>query len=73
MAAKGSFQLSDPENVDMTLTITMSLREWKAIKDQISNRTTAEWHLNNAISGMIEKANKEFNFYESNPNGGNSG
>jgi hypothetical protein len=65
MAARGEFRISNPGGVDMTLTICMSVNEWKTIKSRLkANNTQAEWCLDDAINLMIEKAEKEFHFYE---------
>lgn len=68
MAARGNFSLTNPDTVNMTLTITMSVKEWKAIKERLRPSTTdADWQLDDSIRSMIEKANAEFHFYENVP------
>lgn len=65
MAARGTFSLTNSDNVDMTLRITMSVKEWKVIKKQLSpSNSNGEWYLDAAINDMIDKADKEFHFYE---------
>ncbi len=65
MAARGDFRITNPTKIDMTLTITMSVEEWKMIKDRLRPSTTdADWHLDDVIGKLIDKAAKEFNFYE---------
>lgn len=65
MAARGTFALANPTNVEMTLTVTMSAREWIVIKSHLHPSTSiGEWTLDDSIHQMIEKANQEFHFYE---------
>jgi hypothetical protein len=64
MAARGNFKLADPLGVDMTLTITMSVTEWKIVKSRMTPAASdGEWYLDAAIADMIENANKYFHFY----------
>lgn len=65
MAARGTFQLANPSNVEMTMTITMSVKEWKVVKDRLRpGETDAEWYLDDTIGKLIDKSNQEFRFYE---------
>lgn len=65
MAARGTFTITKPEGVEMTLTITMSVKEWKLVKQQLRpSNSDAEWYLDDSIRQMIEKAGQEFRFYE---------
>jgi len=66
MAARGTFEIAHPDGVEMTLTITMSVGEWKIIKERLkAGQTNGEWTLDSTIRSMIDRANKEFNFYQS--------
>jgi len=50
---------TNPDSIEMTLEMTMTLREWKALKDeQPINEPT--WHLRKAIGDMVTKATKHF-------------
>jgi len=65
MAARGTFQITHPSKIDMTLTITMSVAEWMIVKQKLAaSDSNGEWYLDAAIADMIEKANKEFHFYD---------
>lgn len=65
MAAKGTFELTTPGKVNMTLTITMSLDEWKEIKSRLRPTSgDGAWYLDDTISQMLDQANKQFHFYE---------
>lgn len=65
MAARGSFALANPSSVDVTLTITMSAKEWKIVRERLRpSDSNGEWYLDAAIYDLLEKANKEFRFYE---------
>lgn len=65
MAARGTFHLAAPDGVDMTLTITMSVKEWKIVKGRLRpSESNGEWYLEDTISKLLDKANGEFRFYE---------
>lgn len=63
MAARGTFKLSNPLKVEMTLTITMSMEEWASIKKKLNRSNDAEWALDDSIDQMLDQANKHFSFY----------
>lgn len=65
MAMKGSFQAVNPDSIEFSMTITMSLGEWKAIKKMINATTSNQWLFISRINSMVEKAEREFSFYES--------
>lgn len=65
MASHGTFALTNADRVEMTLTITMSMKEWKIVKEHLRPaQNDGDWYLDNTISQMLDKANKEFHFYE---------
>lgn len=65
MAARGLFHLTDPDKIDLTMTLTMSLKEWKIIKGRLRPDTTdADWHLDDTIRRMVGKAELQFPIYE---------
>lgn len=65
MAAHGAFRITDPDKVNMTLTITMSVKEWKVIRQRLQPETTdGEWYLNDTIIKLIDKADQAFSFYD---------
>lgn len=65
MAARGTFSVTQPDKIDMTLTITMSVKEWKVVKAQLNpSASDGQWCLNDSINQILDKANTEFHFYE---------
>lgn len=65
MAARGTFSIVRPDKIDMALTIVMSIAEWKIIESRLRpTESNGEWYLDEAIRNMMDKAKKEFNFYE---------
>jgi hypothetical protein len=65
MAASGGFKITEPENIKMTLTITMSVKEWRGVRAELSPMKDAgQWQLSDQIAQLVDKANKEFRFYE---------
>lgn len=65
MAARGTFKLANPQGVELTMTITMSAKEWLTLKERLRPAASdAEWYLDDTIKQMVEKAAKEFHFYE---------
>ena len=56
---KSSFFVADPKNVDMTLTMTMSLERWQELKGQLPNAAPG-WWLADAIRIAVSSATKHF-------------
>jgi hypothetical protein len=54
-----SFKVEKPENIEVTLTMTMRLKDWNALSRQLAN----EWpssDLSRTISDVTNQANKVF-------------
>ncbi|MFM0163906.1 hypothetical protein PQR39_26265 [Paraburkholderia sediminicola] len=56
---KTQFRIENPDDVQMTLTTTMTAREWKALRDQLVS-TYPSWKLSTAITNMVNSATKAF-------------
>ena len=56
---KTQFRIENPDNVQMTLTVTMTAGEWKTLRDQLQT-TYPSWKLSSAISNMVNSATKTF-------------
>lgn len=52
-------RLAEPERVDVTLTITMPLREWKLIRKELP-RSHPHWELTNIINDAVDKVEQAF-------------
>lgn len=56
---RGSFKLSDPDKITSTLTLTMTLKEWKELRTQL----TAAWpagELSRVIGALVAASEKHF-------------
>ena len=56
---KTQFRIENPDDVQMTLTVTMPARDWKVLRDQLQT-TYPSWKLSDAISNMVSAATKTF-------------
>jgi hypothetical protein len=52
---RGTFKIEKPEDIDLTLTVTMSLREWRVLKDQMTSDHPS-WKLRGLIGDAVRKA-----------------
>lgn len=57
---------TDPDKIEVSLTITMPLAQWKALSDQLPQRHPAS-ELDHRISRIIHQCTR--NFHEVNANG----
>lgn len=53
------FTPSNPDKIEMTLSLTMSLYEWKQLKAQMSNEWPS-WEIGGKIRSMIDQASTSF-------------
>lgn len=54
--AQMQFKTSNPDGVMFTLNITMSLADWKLLKEQLSGGSFPAWDLGVKINSMIQAA-----------------
>ena len=59
MKMKTKMQVTYPDSVELTLTMTMDLGTWKKLKKQLSDEYPA-WDLGCQIREMIDHANAHF-------------
>jgi len=52
------FEARRPDNIEFTLTITMTLKEWKDLKERVGYNEN--WAIADAISKMTADAEKVF-------------
>lgn len=57
MIIKG--QMENPEEVEFTLTITMKMKEWDELKEQLKDKYPG-WKISGAITTMWFEANKDY-------------
>lgn len=53
------FKVTNPDEIEMELTICMSLKDWKELKEQLS-KAWPSWDLGKQIRDMICQANCHF-------------
>lgn len=56
---KAIIKIANPENVEVSMTITMTLEAWKRLREEISNIWPG-WQLRGMITDMITKAQTQF-------------
>lgn len=56
---KSEFKIQRPDEVPMTLTMTMTLGEWKKLQEQLST-TYPSWKLSTNIGEMVRLATTTF-------------
>jgi hypothetical protein len=70
MTVISNFSIRNPERIEMTMNVTMTLKEWVDLLSHISEDKEDYWSTSNAfcrsIKGLVEKADKEFSAYENN-------
>lgn len=52
-----SFQICDPNNVWMTLTVTMTMSDWKKLLSQLPPDYPA-WKLGDTIRDLVQRADR---------------
>jgi hypothetical protein len=52
---KAILRINDPDSIEFTLTVTMPLREWKRLREQLKHEYPA-FKLSDAISEMVKQA-----------------
>lgn len=56
---KTVFRIERPDDVQMVLTVTMTLGEWRKLQEQLSS-SYPSWRLSSAISEMVLEAKSAF-------------
>lgn len=59
MSMKQRMRATEPDTIDLTLEVTMSLREWRQFQKQL-NGSYPSWRFSEAIGEMVDKANQHF-------------
>lgn len=71
MAIISKIEISNPQNIEMSMKIRMTVKEWCALRSRI-NEENDYWSTSNAfcrsIKELVDKAEKEFVSYESSDN-----
>ena len=56
---KAKFKITNPDEAECTLTITMTLGAWKRLKEHLGSKSLG-WELGIAITQLVSKAEFEF-------------
>lgn len=60
MAARGDFCFTNINGVEMSLTITMKVAEWRNLKTALQGKSfDGSWYLNDLLNQLLDKADKE--------------
>lgn len=51
---------SKPDAIEFTLSITMTLGEWKELREEVDSKKHTGWKLRAEISDMIQMAQTKF-------------
>lgn len=57
---KFEFKLSSPDDVEASMTITMTLAQWKVLKRDLSESSWASNYMANSIRSLVAKASESF-------------
>lgn len=56
---RSTFSIQDPDKIVATMTLTMPLKEWKQLKEQLS-RDWPSYDFSRQISDLVGLAEKQF-------------
>lgn len=56
MAIRATFQLERPRDMDATLSMTMPLRDWEKLANQLEATAYPAWKMRDMIRQMVDKA-----------------
>ncbi len=56
---KACFAIENPKEIECTLKITMSMKEWETLQDQLETKWPS-WCLSQAITHMVQEVKKVY-------------
>ena len=56
---KARFMIESPDEINATMKITMTVKEWTELRDQLDNKWPS-WKLSSAISDVLSQARKVY-------------
>jgi hypothetical protein len=56
---KAKIKAQKPDEIEMELTLTMRLKDWKELRSQVQ-QAWPSWEVGSAISDLINQAEKHF-------------
>lgn len=57
---KTKLKPTSPNDIELTLEVTMSLGSWKKLKEQVDSQSSPSWDLRHKISDLVSYAEKHF-------------
>ena len=58
---KAAFKLENPYDMEASLTVKMTVREWARLRDQLTNASAPSWQLVQVIKELVDTAEQQFN------------
>ena len=52
---RGTYKIQDADNIDCTLTVTMTVKQWEELSEQL-NETYPSWQLSSMVNKMTREA-----------------
>ena len=56
---KAHMKITDPDRIEVTLTVTMPLKTWKELREQLS-KDHPSWEFGSKITDMVYQINEHF-------------
>lgn len=56
---RSTFKVEKPDTIELTMTITMSLKDWKQLSKDLQN-TYPSWTLSGEINSMVHQASRNY-------------
>lgn len=57
---RSTLKVTNPNDVDFTMSLTMSLGDWRKLATQLTTNAYPSWMLGKEIRLLVEKATAEF-------------
>jgi hypothetical protein len=61
MSIHGEVALTRPDDMEATLTMTMTIKEWRSITAAVGTQGTPNWYMTALIRKIIDRAETSFN------------
>lgn len=56
---RGTFELLKPDEMEATLTVTATVKDWKQLRDQLVDRYPS-WQLSSIVADLVHQAELKF-------------
>lgn len=54
------FKIVNPDEVEATITVTATIKDWRALRGQLTNGAWPSWKFSSAITDAIRQAEAKF-------------